>query len=102
MPLITHIIPTFLVLIASCPLSSVAKAQSFLNRPITFSVSFAPGAPQDLVTQAIGEIASKDLGQPIIIDNKPGAAATLAAAVTMTAKPDGYTLATAVSTIVLV
>jgi tripartite-type tricarboxylate transporter receptor subunit TctC len=102
MPLITHIIPTFLVLIASCLLSSAAKAQSFPNRPITVNVSFAPGAPQDLVMRAIAEIASKDLGQPIIIDNKPGAAATLAAAVTMAAKPDGYTLATAVSTIVLV
>jgi tripartite-type tricarboxylate transporter receptor subunit TctC len=69
MPLITHIIATFLVLIASCLLSSAAKAQSFPNRPITVNVSFAPGAPQDLVIRAIAEIASKDLGQPIIIDN---------------------------------
>ena len=46
MPLITHIIPTFLVLIASCLLSSAAKAQSFPNRPITVNVSFAPGAPR--------------------------------------------------------
>src|SRR5215813_4488187 len=102
MPLVTHIIPAFLVLIASCPLNSAAKAQSFPNRPITVNVSFAAGAPHDLLMRAIAEIASKDLGQPIIIDNKPGAAATLAAALTMTAKPDGYTLATAVSTIVLV
>jgi tripartite-type tricarboxylate transporter receptor subunit TctC len=102
MPLIIHIISTFLLLIASCPLSSAAKAQSFPGRPITINVSFAPGSPQDLVMRAIAEIASKDLGQPIIIDNKPGGAATLAAAVTMATKPDGYTLATAVSTLVLV
>ena len=102
MPPITHIISTFLLFIASGPLSSAAKAQSFPNRTITINVSFAPGAPQDLVVRAIAEIASKHLGQPIIVDNKPGAAATLAAAVTMTAKPDGYTLATAVSTLVLV
>src|SRR5262245_59693547 len=102
MPLITHIIPTFLVLIALCSLSSAAKAQSCTNRPIMVNVSFAAGAPHDLRMRAIAEIASKDLGQPIIIDNKPGAAATLAAALTMAAKPDGYTLATAVSTIVLV
>jgi len=102
MPLITHIISASLLLIASCPLSSVAKAQSFPNRPITVNVSFAPGAPQDLVMRAIAEIASKDLGQPIIIDNKPGAAATLAAAITATAKPDGYTIGTAASTVVLV
>ena len=102
MPLIAHIISTFFLLIASCPLSSAAKAQSFPNRPITVNVSFAPGSPQDLVVRAISEIAAKDLGQPIIIDNKPGGAATLAAAITATAKPDGYTIGTAVSTLVLV
>jgi len=102
MPLIAHIIPTFLLLIASCLLGSDASAQSFPNRPITVNVSFGAGSPQDLVMRAIAEIASKDLGQPIIIDNKPGGAATLAAAVTIAAKPDGYVLATAVSTIVLV
>src|SRR5262245_66107749 len=98
MPLVTHTVSTFLVLIALCPLSSAAEAQSFPNRPITVNVSFAAGARQDLVMRAIAEIASKDLGQPVIIDNRPGAAATLAAAVTMTAKPDGCPLATAVST----
>jgi tripartite-type tricarboxylate transporter receptor subunit TctC len=100
--LLARIFSTFLLLVASGSLGSQARAQSFPNRTITLNVGFAAGAPQDLVVRAIAEIASKDLGQPILIDNKPGAAATLAAAVTMTAKPDGYTLATAVSTLVLV
>src|SRR5262245_43487120 len=102
MPLAARIISTFFLLSISCLLSSAAKAEVFPNRPIWVNVSFASGAPQDLVMRAIAEIASKDLGQPIIIDNKPGAAATLAAAITATANPDGYTIGTAVSTLVLV
>jgi len=102
MALAARIISTLLLLCVSCLLNSTAKAQAFPNRPIWVNVSFAPGSPQDLLMRAIAEIASKDLGQPIIIDNKPGAAATLAAAITATAKPDGYTIGTAVSTLVLV
>src|SRR5262245_4593188 len=100
MPLAARIISTFFLLSVSCLLSSAAKAEVFANRPIWVNVSFASGAPQDLVMRAIAEIAFKDLGQPILIDNKPAAAATLAAAIT--AKPDGYTIGTAVSTLVLV
>jgi Tripartite tricarboxylate transporter family receptor len=66
-----------------------AAAQSFPNRSIALYVSFAPGSPQDLIMRAIAEAAAKDLGQPVVVDNKPGAAATLAAANLLAAKPDG-------------
>lgn len=79
-----------------------AAASDFPARPLTLLISFASGSPQDLVLRAIAEIASKEVGQPIVTDNKPGAAATIAAASLLTAKPDGYTLASAVSTLVLV
>lgn len=88
--------------ISALALADPARAQGFPNRPITINVSFAAGSPQDLVMRAVAELAAKDLGQPIVVENKPGAAATLAAAATTTAKPDGHTVGTAVSTIVLV
>lgn len=80
----------------------LARASGYPTRPISFYASFAPGSPQDLIIRAMTEIVAKDLGQPIAVDNKPGAAATLAAANLLAAKPDGYTIGNAVSTLVLV
>jgi tripartite-type tricarboxylate transporter receptor subunit TctC len=95
---------TLFIIAVFCPLTcgDRAAAQSYPSRPITLFTSFAPGSPQDLILRAIGDRAAKDLGQPIIAENKPGATATLAAASLLSVKPDGYTIASAVSTLVLV
>lgn len=72
---------------------SLAQAQGFPNKPITLIVPWPPGGSSDLHMRAFAEIASRHLGQPIIVENRPGAGGTLGP-VTMaqTAKPDGYTL----------
>ncbi|MDX3906195.1 MAG: tripartite tricarboxylate transporter substrate binding protein [Pigmentiphaga sp.] len=74
----------------------VAAAGDYPQRPIRLLVGFGPGGPTDLTFRKLAELAAKDLGQPIIVENKPGVGATLAAS-TMARqdKPDGYTIAAA-------
>lgn len=62
------------------------------DRPLTLVVGFPAGGPVDTVSRIIGESISKRLGQPIVIENKPGATGTIAAAQVARAAPDGYTL----------
>jgi tripartite-type tricarboxylate transporter receptor subunit TctC len=73
------------------PLSAVA--QEFPTKPITLIVPFPAGGPTDIAMRALGEAASKQLGQPVLIDNKAGGAGTVGpATMAATAKPDGYTI----------
>jgi tripartite-type tricarboxylate transporter receptor subunit TctC len=70
-----------------------ASAQEFPNRPVTLIVPFPAGGGTDIAVRAIAEAASRHLGQPIIVDNKAGAAGASGPAVmAATAKPDGYTI----------
>jgi tripartite-type tricarboxylate transporter receptor subunit TctC len=70
------------------------SASEFPSRPITLIVPFQAGVTADLLFRGIAESASKHLGQPVIVDNKPGGSATLGPAnMAATAKPDGYTVA---------
>lgn len=62
------------------------------ERPITIVVGFTPGGGADTVARIVSEHMAKTLGQPIIIENKPGAGTTIAASQVARAKPDGYTL----------
>ena len=65
----------------------------FPSRPISLIVPFQAGVTADLLFRGIAESASKHLGQPVIIDNKPGGSATLGpATMAASAKPDGYTI----------
>ncbi len=69
-------------------------AQDYPNRPITLIVPWPAGGSSDIAMRAIAEVMSKRLGQPVIVDNKPGASGTLGpATMAAGAKPDGYTLA---------
>jgi tripartite-type tricarboxylate transporter receptor subunit TctC len=77
----------------SALLSPVAHAQAFPQRPISVYCAFPAGGPTDQVMRVISEAASKTLGQPIVVENKPGAGGTIAAISMKNAKPDGYTLA---------
>jgi tripartite-type tricarboxylate transporter receptor subunit TctC len=71
-----------------------AQGADFPNRPVTLVIPFQAGVSADLLFRALAESASPHLGQPIIIDNKPGGSATLGPAqMAATAKPDGYTIA---------
>ncbi len=73
--------------------AGAAAAQDYPTRPITFIVPWAAGSGTDLVMRALSEAASKDLGQPIIVENKAGGGGTVGPA-TMAAmsKGDGYTI----------
>ena len=69
-----------------------ASAQSFPGKPIRIVVGFAPGGPADVMARLIGQRISADLGQSVVIDNRPGAGGTIGARVVAESDPDGYTL----------
>jgi tripartite-type tricarboxylate transporter receptor subunit TctC len=69
-----------------------AHAQGYPSRPIRFVVPFPPGGGVDIVARAVGEKLSPRLGQPIVIENKPGAGTTIGTDVVAKSAPDGYTL----------
>jgi tripartite-type tricarboxylate transporter receptor subunit TctC len=62
------------------------------TRPVTLIHGYAPGGPVDTVARIVAEALSRRLGQPVVVDSKPGAAGTIAAAQVARAAPDGYTL----------
>jgi tripartite-type tricarboxylate transporter receptor subunit TctC len=68
-----------------------AFAQAWPAKPITLIVPFATGGTTDVLARAVGQELSKSLGQPVIVESKPGAGATLGADFVAKAKPDGYT-----------
>ena len=72
--------------------SRIARAQTFPSRPVRIIVPTAAGGPNDILTRLIGQWLSERLGQPVIIENRPGAGTNLATEVVVRAPPDGYTL----------
>lgn len=71
---------------------SSAMAQAWPSKPISLIVPFPAGGTTDVLARALGEKLAQSLGQPVIVENKPGAGATLGADFVAKAKPDGYTL----------
>ncbi len=80
-------------LLVACAFAGIvpAHAQTFPTRPITIVVPYAPGAT-DRDARKIAELASQTLGQPIVVENRDGAGATIGANFVATARPDGYTI----------
>lgn len=71
----------------------IAQAQQpFPSRPITWVVGFAPGGGMDSITRLVAAKVSLNVGQPIVIENKPGASSIIAAQYVARAAPDGYTI----------
>ena len=72
--------------------SGAAQAETYPSRPIRIVVPFPPGGGVDLVARVIGQQLTAQMGQPVIIENKPGASANIGADYVAKAKPDGYTI----------
>jgi tripartite-type tricarboxylate transporter receptor subunit TctC len=72
-----------------------SRAQTFPARPITLLVGGAPGSVPDLMVRPVAERLSEALGQPVLVDNRPGAAGSVAMLALVRAAPDGHTLALA-------
>jgi tripartite-type tricarboxylate transporter receptor subunit TctC len=84
---------TILALVS--PALSQALAQSYPARRITIVVPFSPGTTFDLIARTAGQRISERYGQPVVVDNKPGASGSLGSEMVASAAPDGYTLVTA-------
>ena len=69
-----------------------ASAQSYPSRPIKLIVPFPAGGPPDTIARLVGNDMSSRLGQTVVIDNRPGAGATIGTRTAASAEPDGYTL----------
>jgi tripartite-type tricarboxylate transporter receptor subunit TctC len=88
-------------LTSACP-AAQDDAASYPNRPIHIVVPFPAGGPSDLVSRVIGQKMSETLGQPVVIDNRPGGNTIIGAQAVARAAPDGYTLLMAIdSTLVM-
>lgn len=83
------------LLVATLTAAPHAAAQGYPAKPIRLVVGFAPGGGTDYVARAVGPKLTEALGQPIVIENKPGASGMLGAELVAKSPPDGYTLVVA-------
>ena len=78
--------------VASRALVRHAAAQTYPAKPIRWIVGFAPGGSTDILARLMGQWLAERLGQPVLIENRPGAGSNIATEMVVNAAPDGYTL----------
>src|SRR5262245_37630035 len=78
-------------------LSSAIQAQSYPNKPIRWVVPYTGGGITDIVTRVVTQKMQGPLGQPIIVDNKPGANSIIGADLVAKSAPDGYSIVTVIA-----
>ncbi len=81
-----------LALLAAALLSTAVFAQTYPNRPIRFIVSFPPGGSSDLIARIIAPRMAEGLGQPVLVENRPGAGGNIGVDAVAKSSPDGYTI----------
>jgi len=87
-----------LALVLSSSLATVVQAQTtFPSRPVTLVLPSAPGDPTDLIARVLQPKMSERLGQPFVVENRPGGSAVIASSAVAKAQPDGHTLLLALS-----
>jgi tripartite-type tricarboxylate transporter receptor subunit TctC len=72
--------------------SRVARAQAYPTRPVRIIVGYPPGGSADVVARLIGQQLSERLGQPFVVENRPGGGGNIGTEAVVKAPPDGYTL----------
>lgn len=80
------------VTLAALTAAPALYAQDYPSRPLRWVVGYPPGGGSDFLARVIGNELSKSLGQPVVVENQPGAASVLAATSVTRSPPDGYTL----------
>lgn len=80
------------VLALGLGMATVAHAQTYPDKPIRLVIGFGAGGITDVAGRVVAQALSEELGQPIVIENRPGAGASIAAAAVAQSPPDGYTL----------
>lgn len=85
-----------------CASATCTSAQNFPSKPIKIAVPFPAGGGTDSMARSLGDALSKELGQPIIIDNKPGAGTVIGNDVVAKSQPDGHTLLLTTSAVAIV
>ena len=87
------------VALAAAALCGAAVAQNYPTKPVTIVVPFSPGGATDIMSRLLAERLNKRLGQPVIVENKPGAGTMIASEYVAKATPDGHTLLLAASSL---
>src|ERR1700736_3933387 len=84
---------SWLALVVSLAAIGGAAAQSYPTHPIRWIIGFPPGGPTDILVRIMGDWLSTRLGQPVVVENKAGAASNIATEAVINAAADGYTIA---------
>ena len=87
-----HAVQLTLLLMTLMGGNSSVHAQAFPSKPIKVVVGYAPGGAVDAVARSVGQAMANSIGQPVVVDNKPGAGTNIAVKSVISAEPDGYTL----------
>lgn len=82
----------FAALCACAAMQTPAVASNFPSKPLRIIVPFGPGGANDMVARVLAEPLSADLGQAVVVENRPGASTIIGASAVARAEPDGYTL----------